>query len=102
MAKASERRVVMAKLVAARWLENHARPEHHLTVYYGPREIRGLPGLLRSFRDAKLKVGSIDPIPDLGIREEFDHIVLWSSDKVALQQLATWFEERECETTGLW
>ena len=100
--KASERRVVMAKMVAARWLEVNAHAEHRMKVYYGPREIKNLPGLLRSFRDAKLKIGSIEPIADLGMREEFDHIVLWSSKRAGLIQLREWFEERGCETTGIW
>ena len=98
----SERRVVMAKLVAARWLEARARPEHRVKVFYGPREIKNASNLLRSFRDGKLKIGSIDPILDLGIREEFDHMVLWSSDKDALMRLAGWFEARGCETSGIW
>jgi hypothetical protein len=100
--EASERRVVMAKRVARRWLKANTHPEYRLKVYYGPREIRGLPALLRSFRDAKLKVGSIDPIKDLGIKEEFDHFMIWSSDHDGLVQLKEWFETRGCETTGIW
>ena len=102
MGNASKRRVVMAKLVAARWIEDRARPEHHLRVYYGPREIKNMPNLFRSFRDGKLKMGSIEPIPDLGIREEFDHVALWSTNKIALKHLAEWLEARGCETSGLW
>jgi len=98
----SESRVVMAKVVAERWLNARTRDEHRLTVYYGPKEIKNLPGLLRSFRDAKLKIGSIDPIPDLGIQEEFDSITIWSSDRVGLVHLREWVEERGCETSGIW
>jgi hypothetical protein len=100
--KASESRVVMAKIVAGRWLDARTRDEHRLKVYYGPREIKNLPGLLRSFRDEKLKIGSIDPIPDLGIQEEFDSITIWSTDRVGLVHLREWFEERGCETSGIW
>jgi len=100
--KASERRVVMAKVVASRWLAARAHPEFRLKVYYGAREIKNATGLLRSFRDAKIKIGSVNPIPDLGIREEFDHFVIWSSDRSGLVQLREWFEERGCETTGIW
>jgi len=95
-------RVVMAKLIAARWLESMVHPEYRMAVYYGPRDIKNLPNLLRSFRDGKLKVGSVDPIPDLGIREEFDHLVIWSSEREGLLKLQGWFEERECETSGIW
>lgn len=100
--KASEHRVVMAKAVAKRWLEARVQPEYRMTVYYGAREIRGLPALLRSFRDAKLRVGSIEPIRDLGIHEEFDHFVVWSSDRDGLMKLQDWLEKRGCETTGIW
>lgn len=100
--KASERKIVMAKLVAARWLEARTHSEYRLKVYYGPREIKNLPGLLRSFRDAKLRIGSVEPIQDLGLREEFDHIEMWSSDRAKLAQLCAWFEERGLETSGVW
>ncbi len=99
---ASERRVVMAKVVALRWLEAHSHPEFRLKVYYGPRDIRNLPGLLRSFRDAKIKIGSIEPIEDLGMQEEFDHLTVWSSDHAGLVQLRDWLEARGCETSGIW
>jgi len=99
---ASGHRVVMAKVVAQRWLEARAKPEYRLKVYYAAKEIRGLPALLRSFRDGKLKVGSIDPIPDLGVKEGFDHFLIWSSDRSGLVNLRKWFEDRGCETSGIW
>jgi hypothetical protein len=98
----SERRVVMARNVAARWLAAHAQPLHSLTVYYGAREIKNLPGLLRSFRDERIRLGSMAPIPDLGLREEFDHFVVWSSDREGLVALSQWLEVRGCETSGIW
>lgn len=98
----SEQRVVMAHLVARRWLETRTRPEYRLTVYYGPREIRGLPGLLRSWRDAKIKIGGMDPIPDLGVKEGFDSFEVWSSNREGLLKLKAWCEARGCETTGVW
>lgn len=100
--RVSKRRVVMAKVVALRWLQDHTYPEYRLKVYYGPKEIRGVPSLLRSFRDGKLRIGSIESISDLGIREEFDHFVIWSSDQSGLVQLREWFEKRDFETSGIW
>jgi len=100
--KASIKRVVMAKVVAQQWLESTTRPEFRLQVYYGAREIRGLPALLRSFRDGKLKIGSVEPIQDLGVKEGFDSFTIWSSDREGLKQLQEWFEVRGCETTGVW
>jgi len=101
--KASERRVVMAKKVACRWLESKVKDEHRLTVYAGgPHCIKNLPNLLRSFRDGKVAMGGVDPIPDLGIEEKFDSICVWSSDRTALITFKDWCEQRGLETSGLW
>ena len=97
-----ERRVVMAKLVALRWLEANTKPEYRLTIYYGAREVRGLPSLLRSFRDGKVKIGNIDPVKDIGIHEELDSFTIWSGDRTAILRLAKWFEGHGFETTGVW
>jgi len=98
----SERRILMARNLAKRWLEAEVRPEHRLTIYYVGKEVRRLPDVLRGFRDAKLKIGSVDPIPDLGITEGFDCVTVWSSNREALLQLASWFESHRYETTGVW
>lgn len=102
MGEASEKRVVMARNLALRWLGERTRPEHRLTIYYVGREVRGLPGVLRSFRDSKLRIGSVDPIPDLGIADGFDAVTVWSSDRDALKKLAAWFESHDYETSGVW
>lgn len=98
----SERRIVMARSLARRWLDAQARPEHRLTIYYVGKDVRGIPNLLRGFRDAKLKIGSVDPIPDLGVSENFDSVTVWSSDRDALVRLAAWFEGHNYETSGVW
>ena len=98
----SERRVLMARSLARRWLEDQSHPEHRVTVYFVGREARGYPSLLRSFRDSRLRIGSIEPITDLGVSEGFDSVTLWSSNREGLAKLAAWFEERGFETTGVW
>jgi hypothetical protein len=92
----------MAKQVTERWLATRLHPEHRITVYYGARELRGITALLRSFRDGKVNIGSVEPIHDLGIREGMDHFDIWSSDRTGLIQLKEWFEGHGCETTGIW
>lgn len=92
----------MARNLARQWLEEHVRPEHRMTIYTPVAERKGLPKLLRSFRDKKLKIGSVSPIPDLGIQEEFDSVTVWSSDQDAILRLATWFETHGYETSGVW
>lgn len=101
--KGSERRVVLAKTVAQRWLQNHLHEEYRFQVFRSAScDIKKLPNLLRSFRDARVKISGVSPLPDLGIQEGFDAISLWSSNREALLQLKNWFEDRGMETTGMW
>ncbi len=93
----------MARHLAKRWLERQARAEHRLKIFYaGHHDGKGFGNLLRMFRDGHLKVGGIEAIRDLGIQEEFDHIILWSSDLEKLKRLASYFENRNYETSGIW
>lgn len=99
----SERRIVMARNLALRWLSEKAHPEHQVRIFYVGREnSRGIPGVLRAFRDSKLRIGSLEAIPDLGVSEAFDSVTVWSSDRQALKRLAAWFEGHGYETSGVW
>lgn len=102
MSEADNKRVVMAKRVAARWIARKAKAEYRFSVLLGAREIRNLPNLLRSMRDAKLAMVDVPIIPDLGVQEAFDKITLWSSDREAMLKLCNWFERRGFDTTGVW
>jgi hypothetical protein len=95
------RRVVLARDVAQRWVEEQALPEHRVTVYYMGKYAQRLPNILRSFRDGKFKIASVGIIPDLGVNEGFDSVILWSRDAAALAQLCRWCEQQGFETTGL-
>lgn len=79
-----------------------AHTEHRFTVLFGAREIRNLPGLLRSFRDGKVAMADVPRITDLGVKEGFDSVEVWSSDRESLVALKDWFEKRGFETTGVW
>lgn len=93
----------MAKSVARKWLTKHARTEYRLSIYSGASgKVRNLPSLLKSFRDGKIKMGSVIPIGDLGIKEGFDNLVVWSSNREALVSLENWLNERSIETSGIW
>ncbi len=98
----SRRRVAMAKRLARKWVEANAAAEYRMTVYRGAKEVRNLPGLLRSFRDGKIKIGSVAPITDLGLKTGFDQITIWSGDREGLIKLDSWLRQAGCETTGVW
>lgn len=100
--RGSTKKVVMAHAVAQRWLANQARPEYRMTIY-GTTAVKGFPSLLRSFRDGKRPlIGSrLSPIRDLGIREGFDSVEVWSGDRSSLRTLQHWVEAKGLETTGV-
>jgi len=79
-----------------------AHAEYRFQILLGAKEIRNLPGLLRSFRNGKIAMEGVPPIRDLGIREAFDSISVWSGNREALVSLKDWFEQRGFETTGVW
>jgi len=79
-----------------------AHAEYRFSVLFGAREIRNLPGLLRSFRDGKVAMEDVPQIHDLGVKESFDTVSVWSTDREGLIKLKDWFEKRGFETTGVW
>ena len=97
-----EKRIVMAKRVATRWVTAHAAAHHRLTAYIGAENTINIPASLRAFRNGTLKLASVPPIPDLGIQVGFDHIVAWSKDREAMLALEQWLQARGCETIGVW
>ena len=95
-------RVAMAKRIARSWVEKVATPEHRLTIYLGSDPIKNISGLIRSFRDGKLRLAGMSPLYDLGVQNEFDKIILKSRNREALSKLNDWLTEKGFETTGLW
>ena len=97
-----DKRVVNVRAVARRWVARVAEPEFRVRVLLGMREIRNLPSLLRSFRDSRVAMQDVPTIGDLGIKEHFDSLELWSRDREKLIKLAAWFEKRGFDTSGVW
>ena len=98
----TERRVIQARKIAGKWIARVSHGEYRLKVLYGPFEIRNLPNLLRSFRDGKVAMEGVPVLKDMGIKEEFDFVELWSKNREALCKLRDWFEDRGFETSGVW
>lgn len=99
--RGTEKRVVMAHNVARRWIGRVARAEYRVRVLYGATDFKNLTNLLRCFRDGKVAMKGLAKIPDMGIKEDFDGIDVWSSDREALVMLNTWFESKGFETSGV-
>ena len=97
-----EKRVVMPRVVARRWLVRVAHAEYRFKILLGAQGLKNMPGLLRSFRDKRVRMAGVDPLPDLGVKESFDYIEVWSSNHDGIVNLKDWFEKRGFETTGVW
>lgn len=100
--KPSTIKVAMIKRVAEAWLLENAHPEHRITVYASFEEMKTLPTILRYSRDGKTRRASLPNIPDLGIQVGYDHMTVWSKDRLALIKLDRWFAKKGLETTGIW
>jgi hypothetical protein len=96
------KRVVMAKRVAARWVEKHSHPQYRMVVYPPMDNAINFPAVLRSARNSKTRLASAPHVADLGIQVEFDHLVLWSKDRTAMLGLDAWLRSHGCETIGVW
>ena len=101
MADDRERRIIMTRDVARRWILKQAAAEFRFKVY-GAGSIKRLPNLMKDLRDGKVAMVGVDSVPDLGIKEDFDSLEFWSGDREKLSKLHTWFEKRGYETTGVW
>lgn len=99
---APEKRIVMAKVLAERWLREHASPEYRLTAYCAGDEITRVAGMLRAFRNGKMRLASVSLDGNLGMNVGFDHVTVWGSSRKMLAGLDKWFLDRGHETTGVW
>ena len=97
----THRRDVLARSIAARYLSEASSPEYRVTIYLNGIEGRNVPGLLTGLRDGRLRLGGMSAPADLGVREEFDAVTVWSSDEASLRKVAGWFESRGFETSGV-
>lgn len=104
MQKPSNIRVALTKSVVSRWVSKVSTGEYRFTIFgLGTTgETRKFASLLRSWRDDKVRVASMAPIPDLGVRESGDTIEVWSSDLEGMTKLARWSESRGFETSFIW
>lgn len=102
MKQKTVKRVELAKKVASRWLEAAAKEEYRISVYSTASSSKNLPVMLRLFRDGRMKIGSVKPITDLGVKVAFDHLEIWSSNHDGMVQLDSWLRDRGYETSGIW
>jgi hypothetical protein len=91
----------MARKVAEAYLLGITQPEYRMKAYGCSTDIKKIPNLLRSFRDKKIVLAGVSLISDLGVKECFDSVEVWSSNREALKTLQVWFEKKGMETTGV-
>lgn len=98
----NEKRVVMTRRVAERWLRSVMYPEYRFKVLYGAQDFNNMANMMASFRDGKLAMKGVPRVVDLGVKDSFDGLELWSKDRDGLMALQAWYEKRGLETTGIW
>lgn len=93
------RTVVMAKEVTRKWVEKHASVEYRFQAFVSPKYFGSL---LRAFRDGRVKLSSVEPIPDLGVEEMSQGVQVWSSHVEPLRTLERYFSRMNVETSWIW
>lgn len=91
--------IVMVRKLAGQWLEEHAKEEYRFNIMASPRYFGGI---LRSFRDGRLKLSKVNPIPDLGVEEMSESVQVWSSNREGLKSLERYFSKLGVETSWIW
>lgn len=94
----------MAKSVADRWVTEQATREYRFAILgFGHEgEVRKLAGYLRSWRDGKVRLASMEPIVGLGVRETSDGLEVWSPELDPMRRLAEWVEGKGFDTSFIW
>jgi hypothetical protein len=93
--------VLMTKRVAMKWLKSKMENYYQVTIYNRNKGSQRTANLLKLCRDGKLLLNGMKPIPDLGIKETFDGVVLSSSNHKSLTDLEKWFESNGYITSGV-
>lgn len=91
--------IVMARKLAGQWIDEHSREEYRFNIMASPRYFGGI---LRSFRDGRLKLSKVLPLPDLGVEEMSESVQVWSSDRDGLKSLERYFAKIGVETSWIW
>ena len=100
---------MLAKEVAARWLQSLSRSEYRFSIFGFQNQVkaRKFASSLRSLRDrpqreASVREGYLSKIADLGVKEHGDIVEVWSSDVEGLRKLAKWAESVGLNTDFIW
>jgi hypothetical protein len=97
-----EKRTLMAKSIAEQYLEKLSQTEHRVRIFYGAGgDQRSIPSLLRSFRDGRIRMSGVSPTSHIGLSEEMDGLVVWSSDEEFIRTFCAWCDARGIEHTGV-
>lgn len=112
MAKSSSTvRIVIAKAVAARWLQGLTRSEFRFSIFGFANQVKAkkFASSLRAIRDRQQRrdasvdhIIHIPAIVDLGVRERGDSVEVWSSNVDGLRKLAKWADSVGLSTDFIW
>ncbi len=98
----TEKRVIMAREVARKWLEKHSFAEYRFRVLLNGGDANAYASLLKGHRDGRVALTKVAHIPDLGVREEVGSLTVWSSNKQGMLSLRQYFTNRGMDTSWIW
>lgn len=98
----TEKRVIMARGVARKWLEKNAFAEYRFRVLLNGGDAHTYSHLLKGHRDGRVVLSKVASIPDLGVQEEIGSLTVWSSNKQGMLSLLRFFAKRGMDTSWIW
>lgn len=98
----TEKRVIMAREVARKWLEQNSFAEYRFRVLLNGGDASSYVGLLKGHRDGRLALSKVASLPDLGVLEEVGSLTVWSSNKQGMLSLRRYFTRRGMDTSWIW
>lgn len=96
----SIKRIIMAKEVAGEWIRRRSSPEYRMRIFCGSSN--NLFGLLKYFRDGNVAISGLDRVKDMGIKDHFEYVEVWSCDRDGMLKLSNWLSSKNIENTGIW
>lgn len=96
------KRILMAKKLARKWLEENSSAEYRLTIYENiERNKINLPSVLRAMKTKRSKWASVGPVPDMIVKVGFDFVVVRSKDEDSITRLDSFLRDQGYETFGV-
>lgn len=93
--------VIMAREIGSAWLLAHTSVEYKIRILAGVKDYKNLVNLLRSWKRGQVSFQGVKAAPDLTIHHLCDIVIVRSSNKDCISNLADWLTQQGIEHSGL-